>query len=71
MCTRTDENGHVSGDAITSIMEKAVVEYDRSKLYSLETISHCIPDEVRLDVQKNIKEALEWGGIAALYSYVL
>ena len=63
--------GTFAGDAITSIMEKAVVEYDRSKLYSLETISHCIPDEVRLDVQKNIKEALEWGGIAALYSYVL
>ena len=65
------KKGMFAGDAVTTVMEKAVVEYDSNKEYSLETISHQIPDEVRLDVQKNIKEALEWGGIAALYSYVL
>lgn len=65
------QQGMFAGDAITTVMKKAVVEYDGNKEYSLETIPHQIPDEVRLDVQKNIKEALEWGGIAALYSYVL
>ncbi len=65
------KKGMFAGDAVTTVMEKAVVEYDSNKEYSLETISHQIPDEVRLDVQKTIKEDLEWGGIQALYSYIL
>ena len=65
------KKGMFAGDAITTIMEKAVVEYDRSKRYSLEIICNHIPDEMRLAVQKNIEEALEWGGIEALHSYVL
>ena len=63
--------GMFAGDAITTVMEKATAEYDSNTEYSLEIISHQIPNQVRLAVEKNVKEALEWDGIDALYSYVL
>lgn len=65
------KKGVFAGEAITSIMEKAVTEYDRRKQYSFETTYCPIPEDVRLDMQNNVKEAFDWGGIEALYSYVL
>lgn len=65
------KKGVFAGEAITSIMEKAVTEYDRRKQYSFETTYCPIPEDVRLEVENDVKEALSFGKIEDMYLYVL